>query len=342
MPMIDPTTGKLCHATHKGEPMNKKLLVRDPQTAIETVESWAGMPSDARKRRAAKAGNVDDRDELHVLLESYILAFSRSGTDTSPLTLDAYWRGASRLLDWCAANGLKAHKIEGEEVSRFVASMGELSPKSRQLYISGSKAMVASLRWAGMGKGDPFVMADGKPIRVRDPNPAEDKPDPYTTAEIKKLLDGADARERALILLGSDGGLRLAEIQSLHWSGVDAERNLLKFTGKGSKLARVTVTNRVIQALEQIDREGDQVFNIKRRRLQQIFTNRCIDAGVAPRGVHNLRHTCGTRLYEITKDLLVVKRHLRHSSTVTSEIYAHLADGDYFEAVKKLETNGYA
>ena len=58
------------------------------------------------------------------------------------------------------------------------------------------------------------------------------------------------------------------------------------------------------------------------------------------RGFHALRHSCGTRLYEATKDLLVVQRHLRHSSARTTELYAHLAEGDYHDAIGLLEDNG--
>ena len=322
-------------------PEVNSIAIRDPENAVEVVESWAGMATDARKRRAAKAGNVDDRVELRTLQHSHILEFSKSGTDTSPRTFDAYWRGACKMLDWCAANGLKPHKITSEEVSRFIVSMAKLAPKTRQLYLSGSKAMIAALRWAGMGNGDPFIR-NGRMIQIKDPNPPEDKPDPYTTKEITKLLKGATDRERALILLGADAGMRLAEIASLQWTGIDAERNLLTFIGKGSKTGKVSVTSRVIVALDAMPRGGEQVFSVGRSRLQQLFTKRCKVAKVKPRGIHNLRHTCGTRLYELTRDLLVVKRHLRHSSTTTSEIYAHLADGDYQDAVRLLETNGYA
>lgn len=320
----------------------KSIAIRDPEDALQVVEGWAGIAKDARKRRAAKASQNDDREELNSLLDSYILAFSRSGTDTSPRTMKAYWTGARRLLDWCAENGFKPHAVESEEIMRFIASMSDVGAKSRQLYLSGSKSMIAALRWAGMGKGDPFVMENGAPIQIRDPNPAAEKPDPYTIKEIKQLLRGANARQRVLILLGVDGGLRLAEMASLSWKGVDSDRNLLKFVGKGRKNAKVTVTSRVINSLEAVkDGKAERVFNISHRRLQQIFTARCEEVGVNPRGIHNLRHSCGTRLYELTKDLLVVKRHLRHSSTVTSEIYAHLANADYFEAVALLETNGY-
>ena len=321
----------------------KSLVVQDPQNALQVVESWAGMARDARKRRAAKASQDDDREDLRSLLDSYVLAFSRSRSDTSKRTIDTYWQGAKKLLNWCAENGRKPHAVAGEDISRFIASMHELLPKTRQVHLSGAKTMIKALRWAGVGKDDPFIMENGSPIQIRNPDKAEDKIDPFTVDEVKKLLEGANDRERALILLGVDGGLRLEEIQKLKWSGVDSDRNLLKFKGKGSKSAKVTVTDRVIAALEAMKNgDSDTVFKIGRRRLQQIFTRRCQDAGVKPRGIHSLRHSCGTRLYELTRDLLIVKRHLRHSSTVTSEIYAHLADGDYQEAVKMLESNGYA
>jgi integrase len=74
--------------------------------------------------------------------------------------------------------------------------------------------------------------------------------------------------------------------------------------------------------------------------VQQILEQRCNRADVRCRGIHNLRHTCGTRLYEETRDLQVVAKHLGHSSTKTAEIYAHLADSDYREAVDALDSNG--
>lgn len=82
------------------------------------------------------------------------------------------------------------------------------------------------------------------------------------------------------------------------------------------------------------------VLGMSRRRLQKVFDQLWKRAGVKGRGFHALRHSCETRLYAATRDLLVVQRHLRHSEPSTSRIYAHLADGDYTRAVAELETNG--
>ena len=41
---------------------------------------------------------------------------------------------------------------------------------------------------------------------------------------------------------------------------------------------------------------------------------------------HLLRHTCGTLLYQETKDLRIVQETLRHASPTTTAKYAHLDD----------------
>jgi len=56
-------------------------------------------------------------------------------------------------------------------------------------------------------------------------------------------------------------------------------------------------------------------------------------AGVPYRGVHALRHACGTRLMREKKDLEVVARMLGHSSLETARIYAKWDDTRAAEAV---------
>ena len=315
--------------------MSKELQIRDPESALEIVEDWAGMARESRKRRAAKASQNDDRETLQGLLESYVMLYGRKRTDTSPRTLETYWRGAQKMLDWCARRGRTPHQITKEDANRFLVSMGDLSAKSRQVYITGAKTLIEAMRWAGMGSGDPFAST-----RVIDPTPMTEKADPYTVDELSKMLGIADKRDRVIILLGADAGLRLAEVVDLNWGDVDFERKQITVTGKGRKRATVSVTDRLLHALGQLEGERGRVIKVSRRRVQQLIERICDRAGVSGRGFHALRHSCGTRLYEATKDLLVVQRHLRHSSARTTELYAHLAEGDYHEAVKTLEQNG--
>lgn len=319
----------------KDDIMGGLPVIRTPQNALATIQSWADVPPDVRKRRAAEASQQDDRPALKSLQNAYIGLHGRRGTDTSPRTLETYWRGAQLFLEWCAQSGLKPHQGGEAEARRFLASLADLSPKSRQVYLTGARSIVSALRWAGLGSGDPFSS-----IRVTDPTPREEKADPYTVEELRRLLAVADARERALVLLAADAGLRLAEVVSLTWSGVDLQRKQLTVEGKGGKRAKVAATDRLIKALRPLGRREGPIRGVSRRRVQQLFHRLCVRAGVKPRGYHALRHSCGTRLYRATRDLLVVQRHLRHSSARTSEIYAHLSAVDYRKAVAGLEDNG--
>ena len=131
-----------------------------------------------------------------------------------------------------------------------------------------------------------------------------------------------------------------AEAVNLNWGDVDFDRKQIAVMGKGRKRATVSVTKRLLDALLELGGQRGRVIKVSRRRVQQITDRICERAGVSGRGFHALRHSCGTILYGRTKNLLVVQRHLRHSSARTSELYAHLAEGDYHEAVKTLEQNG--
>lgn len=315
--------------------MSIKLTKPSPETALELVEDWSRIPGDVRKRRAAEASQNGDRETLRGLLEAYVLLHGRRGTDTSANTLKTYWRGAGRFLDWCESAGVKPHQVGEQGARRFLASLAELSAKTRQVYLTGAKTLVDALRWAGMGSGDPF-----ETVRVTDLTSRVDKADPYNVDELQRLLEAGDDRERALVLLAADAGLRLAEATSLTWDQVDFERARIAVKGKGGKVARVGATDRLLDALGELERVGNRVIGVSRRRIQQLFDRLCERAEVKGRGYHNLRHSCGTRFYEQTRDLALVKRHLRHSSARTTEIYVHLAEGDYEEAIHALEGNG--
>lgn len=63
------------------------------------------------------------------------------------------------------------------------------------------------------------------------------------------------------------------------------------------------------------------------KALWQRFDKLLRGAGVAPCGLHSLRHTCGTKLYEATQDLKFVAQQLRHTDpSFTARTYVHQSD----------------
>lgn len=330
---------------------DKAIALRDPATALEAVKSWKQQVANGSARaRALKAIQENDRGELHSLMVANVKLKSRSRGSTSPQTLKTYWRGSARLLDWCIAEGLKVYELKNDEIELWLVSMSSqdppLSQSSQQTYLKGAKAMIGALTWAGCYRklDDPFLDEDGNTFQVRNSSKGTIKAQPFSDDELNQMLAIANERERALILLGADGGLRVAEMASLRWKGIDTLKSELRFTGKGSKDAVVRCTPRLLDALSKLPRpDGNgnfQVFACGKRRIQQIFARLCEKAEVGKRGIHNLRHSSGTRLYSLTKDILAVKRHLRHSDITSSMIYAHLDDAEFYQAIDKLGMNG--
>ena len=309
------------------------LAIPTPQTAVEISESWAGLPADVRKRRAADASQNGDRAQLRSLLAAYVVLYGRRGSDTSPRTHEVYWRGAELFLAWCENPGaVKPHQAGEAEARRFLASLTGRAPKSRQVYLTGARTFVAALRWTGLGAGDPFER-----VSVRESTTPVGLANPYSPRELRKLLAKADPRERVLVLLAADGGLRLAEVVALTWAQVDLQRRRVSVLGKGGVFATVSITDQLAKALRGLRRTTEAVLPIGRRRLQRTIKRLCERAGVKARGYHQLRHSCGKEIYFETGDILAVQRHLRHSSVRTSEIYAHLAEVNYLKAIAALD-----
>jgi len=319
--------------------MTENALERRAGTDLEQVEAWASLDAGERRRRAAEAVRDDDREALAGLLAAWLRLYGRGGLNTSARTVDVYGRGMDRLLAWCARSARKAHRVDASDARRFVAWMqaGGLADKSVAIYLTAARAFVRALRWASLGAGDPF-----EGVGVRDRTPAVEKAHPYTDSDLRALLDAANARERAFVLLCADGGLRLAEAVSLRWGGVSPGERTARIVGKGGKVRTIAMTRRLTEALGAWRTHAPTVvvLGASRRRWQQILEALCVRAGVRARGPHALRHTCGTRLYRASRDLLVVARHLGHASVTTSAIYSHLGGVEYADAVDALDEAG--
>ena len=90
-----------------------------------------------------------------------------------------------------------------------------------------------------------------------------------------------------------------------------------------------------LEVRPQIDSEPNALFiskqgrRISRRRVQQIVENALKACNLDHQGLstHKLRHTAATLMYQYGGvDTLVLKEVLGHASTVTTEIYTHLAN----------------
>jgi len=263
---------------------------------LDRATHWAGLAPDVRRRRAVKAAHEQDAATLWELALVALTLRGKAGATVSPYTVRNYKQGVDALLGaWSQENLLRPGR------------------DAATVWVRGMEA-----------RG------------VSDKTTPWDKRAPYTEEELATLLtytrEHKRAVDRALLLLGSHAGLRLAEMTDLRWRDIDrAGRELTVRSGKGGKLRRVVLGTTLTAALEALGAPRDpEVYVLPFRapiRAQERMRRLCARAGVAYRGVHALRHSCGTRLVRESKgNLELAANHLGHANIQTTRAYSHWAD----------------
>lgn len=327
------------------------LATRDPRTDLERVATWTGLTDDALRRRAVEAAQHRDEAELWGLVEAYTTA-ERGGLASSH-TRRAYRTGLRVLLEaWQGVNLLRPPARAAENYRLALSS--QLGPASVNLRLAAARALYRALRWARATEADPFRDL----AQVHDPVAPADKCRPFSfhdpaasesetlrrsergEAELEQLLEAADhPADRVVILLGAHAGLRRSEMAALRWRDVDTSTAQAIVHGKGGTLKAVALSDRLLEALSVLRASGETsrpgyVLPYSASRAYQRFGALCKRLGIEARGLHALRHTAGTRLYQQHGDLGQVQDHLRHAHIDTTRIYASGATGAIRKAIK--------
>lgn len=153
-------------------------------------------------------------------------------------------------------------------------------------------------------------------------------------------------RNRAMLALMLDTGLRAGELVALRCADVDLQTgDLWVRQGKGSKDRRLAMGVRTVRLLEAWleGRDSGNVFLSRTDRplstayLRQMCARYGERIGLPFRlHPHTLRHTFASDLYRYTGNLVVVQHALGHESAQTTLIYTHLVDGETEEAMRKF------
>lgn len=312
-----------------------RYVGRDP---LDRATAWARLPSDERRRRAVAACLTHDTATLLLIAEAWTTLHGTAGATTSALTRKRYRLALGALLaHWTQENLLRPARDAGVLWLRHLEVAGQrdtegqpigLTPSSVRVHLAAARAFYKALRWTGATEADPFNGA--RP--TRDPTAAWDKREPYTPAEIETLLGSADAATRVLLLLGAHAGLRVAECLAVRWADVAVpQRQLMVVKGKGGRQRRVPLSQSLIAALEELRRiqESGAVYVLPyrsdfpaRQRVKALASG----AGVPYKGLHALRHACGTRLVREGASLETAARLLGHTHIETTRVYVKWSD----------------
>ena len=296
----------------------------------------------------------DNRIGLQDLVDG--LLFSLQAEGRSPRTIEYYRDLLRPLLDYARDKGwsdgvssLDAHRLReflswaGSKACEH--SIGNGARRVRKAKPSTAWPYYRALRrlcnWAieeGYLESSPLAKIHFKP-------PPEPPIEGYTVEELKRLLAVCDLdiktgarftgiRNKGMLLLFIDSGLRRAEMGNLQLSDLDLESRRVRVLGKGNKVGIAPFSPRTAKALwawlverksrAKTDRlwvtEEGKAFSIE--GLVSWFTRLKKRAGVnGSGGVHRLRHSAALQYLRGAKDSFLLQLFLRHESLEMSRRY---------------------
>lgn len=221
-------------------------------------------------------------------------------------TRKIYRRSFDRLLAWLAESGRSTDidTIDHQTLNRFFVDVSErLSGTSVAM---DYRSLRAFFNWA-VAEDE----LDRSPFaKMSIPSVEDVPPDVIPQGDLVKLLAGVERsdffsrRDRAIILLFVDTGVRVGEMTGLEVGDVDRERQLATVTGKGNRTRVVPFGDTTNEALTRYlrARRGHTLADRPEMWLgrqsafgaygiPQMLNRRCAQVGIDPINPHRFRHT---------------------------------------------------
>lgn len=184
-------------------------------------------------------------------------------------------------------------------------------------------------------------------------------PDVLTLEEQEKLLDQFNLRyitpqrNKTMIQLLLNTGLRLSEVTNLKWNDIDLMTGQVKVVeGKGLKDRILWLDENTLTILRKWKQrqfkewgKSDLVFTTRSLRqldgkaVRSMIKTYSDKAGVKKHiTTHSLRHTFASDLLRDTKNIRIVQKALGHADISSTQIYTHIVDEELEEALKSFRS----
>ena len=263
---------------------------------------------------------------------------SRQAMLCSPGTLRFYKFTAGKFVEWLKNNGINS---PGDIAARNVRSyLAELNAKGlSDSYINGhARAIRTLLRFF---HSENYI---SELVTFKMPSIAKKRLLVLSADELRKVINACNTpRDKAIVLLLADSGVRNAEICNLDWSDLDIATGIVRIKrGKGGKSRTVVIganTRRALLAYRRtiIQDEKTPLFLTKQKTRLTPMGLRSALLRIAERaGIkvtpHALRRTFATLSLRAGMNLLQLQALLGHSSLDMTKRYIELLDEDLLEA----------
>lgn len=280
-------------------------------------------------------------------------------------TVKAYRSDLLEFISWYSENSKEEQeniafsKIKTSDIIEFVAYLDSKgnSARSKARKISSIKEFFKYM--VKIGELEVNVALD-----VDSPKIPQTVPKTLSKENVKSLIEAASntlfgcsdkvsARDKAIIMVFINCGLREHELLSLKSSDIDFNSDSILVRGKGNKERLVYMSdatrNELLNYIEnyrpkfKYANDTDALFlstnkpSITAMSIANIFNKLLVLTGLDGQGytVHSLRKTCATLMFESGEELRTIKEVLGHSNIQTTTIYVGVSESIKKNAGKK-------
>ena len=265
----------------------------------------------------------------------------RQATQCAPTTLEFYKHTAGKFVSWLGGHGVNEPKdITARYVRHYLAELTAKGRADNTLRDHARAIRTLLLFWHAEG----YIMS---PIGFAIPKVAKKRLPVLSAEELVTIISACKTpRDKALVLLMADSGLRRAEVCSLNWGDVDMTSGLVTVRrGKGGKARSAVIgatTRRALLQYRRTARNSSADAPLFQARGCTRFTGsglRLVYRRLAKRtGIrvspHAMRRTFVILSLRADMDVLHLQAMLGHSSLEMVQHYAQMVDDDLLQAHK--------
>jgi len=278
------------------------------------------------------------------------LSYLRYERRCSLHTVDAYDKDLQQYFTFCCENRIESDYPDPKTIRLWIVDLMESQHSARSVNrkISALRSYIRFLIREGEMQSDPLN-------RIIKPKTSKRNPVFITEDKLNNILDsyqfGDDfegKRNRLIVEILYQTGIRRAELISLTVQSVDIRNKSLKVSGKRNKERIVPLTAYIVRLLEEYILVRNEEFpGIAAKEL--FLTNRgtpvypkliyrvvtrflSMVTTLDKRSPHVLRHTFATHMLNKGADLNAIKELLGHANLSATQVYTH----NTFEKLKAV------
>jgi len=269
---------------------------------ISQVKNGKRPPSE-KLLNALLNASKDNNDKYNQIDRTIGLFLDSRREGTSNRTIyDFYWKYLSKAIPKL---GLKPTP---NRISDYLSSL-KCSMGGKQAYF---RAMRAFYNWLYSPKANLQLHPEDNPVTwVEAPKVGKIILPSLTKEQVKYLIDKVnDSRDKAIISLFSESGLRLSELTGIKTQDIDWEHRIIKVLGKGKKEAYAPfgqLTERYLREwLASCNPNGDNIWGLNSWGIVSMLRRLEKETGL-PCNPHTFRRTFACLLRKAGVDTMTIK-----------------------------------